>query len=243
MLCRICASVRVHPDLMETNWPRRKWSIRSLAADSDCELCRAIHGMWVRTPGFEAYENGVAKGTIQKDPDNSYDLERLRLSLDFVDEDHWISCAYTLLPVRADAVGRPVNLAGFDPSLFRRYLNHCDKQHDCLRVQPSQQHNPGFHVIDVDDMCIVRAPVDCQYVALSYVWGGVIQTRLRRSNIKLLEARQGLERQDLPDTIRDAIRICRDLKVKYLWVDRLCIVQNSHSHTKSQVARMKYVLH
>jgi hypothetical protein len=33
--------------------------------------------------------------------------------------------------------------------------------------------------------------------------------------------------QNLPTTLRDAITICRNLNFQYLWIDALCIIQDS----------------
>jgi hypothetical protein len=63
------------------------------------------------------------------------------------------------------------------------------------------------------------------YVALSYCWGGpqdVITT------LKTLERNiAGLDVSSLPQTIIDAIKTTRNLGLKYLWVDALCIIQDS----------------
>lgn len=67
-----------------------------------------------------------------------------------------------------------------------------------------------------------------QYACLSYCWGRqseknhIGQTLCR--NIEKYKA--GIPVQELPKTIVDAIRLCCKLGFEFLWVDRLCIVQD-----------------
>ncbi|KAF1841238.1 HET-domain-containing protein, partial [Cucurbitaria berberidis CBS 394.84] len=95
-----------------------------------------------------------------------------------------------------------------------------------------------FRVIDVQDQCVVQAPDACRYTALSYVWGQVQQPLLKNDNLELLKTKRSLNALSIPQTIKDAIHICRLLGLRYLWVDSLCIVQDSQDHAAGQVAHM-----
>ena len=44
--------------------------------------------------------------------------------------------------------------------------------------------------------------------------------------------------KSLPATIQDAINLARKLKIRFLWVDRLCIVQNDEASIQSNIAHM-----
>ncbi|KAJ5511286.1 Heterokaryon incompatibility [Penicillium expansum] len=69
-------------------------------------------------------------------------------------------------------------------------------------------------MIDIVERIVVPCPPDCDYVALSYVWGGV-------------EPSPGsLKNRCLPQTIEDAITVTQALGRRYLWVDALCINQS-----------------
>ena len=63
------------------------------------------------------------------------------------------------------------------------------------------------------------------YLALSYCWGSEQTYVLTSENIELLM--RGLEEHLLPQTIRDAMAVTRTLGFQYLWVDALCIMQDS----------------
>jgi hypothetical protein len=42
----------------------------------------------------------------------------------------------------------------------------------------------------------------------------------------------------LPDTVRDAISLAKQLGFPYLWIDRLCIMQDDQFHQKDQIEHM-----
>lgn len=64
------------------------------------------------------------------------------------------------------------------------------------------------------------------YAALSYCWGSLTQSiQLKEKTFSDLV--NGLPVSDFPKTIIDAINITRKLGLKYLWVDALCIFQDS----------------
>lgn len=62
------------------------------------------------------------------------------------------------------------------------------------------------------------------YLILSYRWGkGNESARTTERNIKQRTKRMTL--QDFPKTIQDAIKITRRMRIRYLWVDAVCIIQ------------------
>ena len=63
------------------------------------------------------------------------------------------------------------------------------------------------------------------YVALSYCWGGKPQYVLTTSQVTSKPVVFPLS--SLPTTVRDAVIVCRHLEIKFLWVDALCIIQDS----------------
>ncbi|KAK5652044.1 hypothetical protein OQA88_10947 [Cercophora sp. LCS_1] len=75
-----------------------------------------------------------------------------------------------------------------------------------------------------------------QYAALSYCWGkGSQQVTTTRSNITNFSSELPA---GLSATIRDAIRVCREIGLRFLWVDALCIVQDDDNDKLDQIARM-----
>lgn len=69
------------------------------------------------------------------------------------------------------------------------------------------------------------------YVALSHVWGEQRSCMTTLENIMLHRSHGGLERilaaLPTPHAFRDAIDVVRGLGIQYLWIDSLCIIQDS----------------
>lgn len=101
-------------------------------------------------------------------------------------------------------------------------------------------------VFVVEKECITALPYNARYVACSYVWGAWLldHLELKKSNHRNLEERGSLRGNSLPRTISDAIVACRSLDQRYLWVDRLCIIQDAPWHEKGvQLIQMGAIYH
>ncbi|CAN9152466.1 unnamed protein product [Alternaria alternata] len=90
-------------------------------------------------------------------------------------------------------------------------------------------------VIDVQQDCVIRLSSTSEYVALLYVWGTNSESQLQLSagNVDELQQPLALEHRHLPRTIADAMGVCKRLEQRFLWVDRLCIIQDQASDAMS----------
>lgn len=121
-----------------------------------------------------------------------------------------------------------------------KWLEICDKgesQHGegCRsRTHTNATPTGEFRVVDVDRSRVIRAPQDCEYITLSYVWGAEIPRELKLclSNMESLANDNSISKANLPATIYDAMVVCSKLGKRYLWVDRLCIVQDDTGDLK-----------
>lgn len=77
------------------------------------------------------------------------------------------------------------------------------------------------------------------YVTLSHCWGGVNPSQLDSSNLESLLHDIPLE--SLPTTFQHAVTITRLLGVRYLWIDSLCIIQDSIDDWRVQSAFMNVI--
>ncbi|KAF4544572.1 Heterokaryon incompatibility protein [Lasiodiplodia theobromae] len=101
-----------------------------------------------------------------------------------------------------------------------------------------------INLIDVRRMCLVqRNSATCGYFTLSYVWGGVEQHCLSKSNLDFLRQEGSFNAimQNIPQVARDAIQLVRGLKGYYLWIDSLCIVQDDAEQKHHQIAHMAQI--
>ncbi|RSL95578.1 hypothetical protein CEP52_011984 [Fusarium oligoseptatum] len=111
-----------------------------------------------------------------------------------------------------------------DMSIGQDWLRFCEFYHQgrCGR-KPITHEMPGFRLVDCakNPPTVVDASITDRYVALSYVWGN------KRS-----------APGTWPKVIWDAIIATKDLGVRYLWVDRLCIDHTRPAEKMQQIARM-----
>ncbi|KAH9221870.1 heterokaryon incompatibility protein-domain-containing protein, partial [Leptodontidium sp. 2 PMI_412] len=89
----------------------------------------------------------------------------------------------------------------------------------------------SFRVINCTTQSVINAPQNCQFVALSYVWGrSDLSNQDRKSGAPSLHA--------APKVIADSIEVTRLLGFQYLWVDRYCINQSDTYEKHDQICRM-----
>lgn len=75
-----------------------------------------------------------------------------------------------------------------------------------------------------------------RYTALSYCWGGPQEQITTTANLQ--ERTNEIPLKRLPKTFQDAIAITRVLGIQYLWIDALCILQDSEEDKISEVNDM-----
>jgi hypothetical protein len=75
-----------------------------------------------------------------------------------------------------------------------------------------------------------------QYITLSHCWGLEDFLTLKTTTVDRLQS--GIAVADLPQTFRDAITIVRSLGMELLWVDSLCILQDSEDDWRAESSKM-----
>jgi len=85
---------------------------------------------------------------------------------------------------------------------------------------------------------VVEPPAGTEgiYATLSYSWGSSGFAMTTSGNYE--EMTLGFDRKRLPIAFRDAADMARSLGIRYLWIDTLCIVQDSSTDWEEQAARM-----
>ncbi|KAI0426213.1 heterokaryon incompatibility protein-domain-containing protein [Xylaria sp. FL1042] len=78
-----------------------------------------------------------------------------------------------------------------------------------------------------------------KYATLSYCWGGPQPVTTTKAT--LAQHLRMLPAGDFPQTIKDAIIVTRALKVKYIWIDAVCIVQDDLEDKAVEISRMTEV--
>ena len=74
-------------------------------------------------------------------------------------------------------------------------------------------------------------------MTLSYCWGqhGQKFVLTKQNKVQFLA---GIEIEQLDVSIRDAIKVTRELGFRYLWIDALCIVQDDDMEKAREISRM-----
>ena len=144
-----------------------------------------------------------------------------------------------------------VDPSWIDVQRLRRWPVYCDADHRDSRHSFTSEwqvidYLPSsllFLLVDATQNCLVRACGPARYLALSYVWGNlsnVLETT--KENFSQLSKPGALCSETLlshlPATVRDALYLTKAMGERYLWVDRLCIIQNDDEHKVEQLRWM-----
>lgn len=65
-------------------------------------------------------------------------------------------------------------------------------------------------------------------MALSHCWGDPAAHSLKTTRETLAGHQLGIPLDTMPPTFRDAVLICRNMGIQYLWIDSFCIIQGDH---------------
>ncbi|KAL8920829.1 MAG: hypothetical protein Q9208_006001 [Pyrenodesmia sp. 3 TL-2023] len=179
---------------------------------------------------------------------NDRDLAAPTLSLLWNGPDSWCKKVWDLLPVRQDNVQKKylakanyycTSSTGSKESLVlaNLWLSTCIRDHtQCDRPQPSSLRDwrPTrlLHVgngVNGIRLCEGQTiPVGVKYTTLSHCWGkGLKRKNLTRHNIDAWT--KAVPDCELMQTFKDAAEVTRKLGVEYLWIDSLCIIQDSEA--------------
>jgi hypothetical protein len=80
------------------------------------------------------------------------------------------------------------------------------------------------------------------YCALSYCWGedeGAATTRTTKGTMEAFQA--GIPIDVLPKTIEHAVVVTYKLNLRYMWIDSLCIIQDSRKDKRREIAQMPLI--
>ena len=124
-----------------------------------------------------------------------------------------------------------------------QYLQHCLSNHEKCKV--GTETSMPTRVIDVGlpngskppFLYVLSSEERYTYAALSYCWGKV-NTDHVLTKATLPSKQKEVAIFGLPQTLQDAIQITRNLQIRYLWTDALCIIQDSVEDWEIEAARM-----
>jgi heterokaryon incompatibility protein (HET) len=141
----------------------------------------------------------------------------------------WIDMLFEPPRERDGPSSRPMKI---DMQLQRvaAYSRNCARTHKLCRTDTSPI--PAKRVLDLTSYStgVVRlietSGIIKPYVALSHCWGIPSRHPLMTTHATLNDHATGIALSSLPQSFRDAIKVCAYMKIQYIWIDCLCIVQD-----------------
>ncbi|EGZ68512.1 HET-domain-containing protein [Neurospora tetrasperma FGSC 2509] len=156
----------------------------------------------------------------------------------------WHGIAQDANPLDAVLSGSPQTSEAYE--FIRSCLRDCDANHpECkiagqgLPTRLLDVHHEGAQQVRLVETESLPVGHSTTYIALSYCWGGRQSLTLKSENLEVMKL--GLMVSSLPQTLQDAIAVTRALGQQYLWVDALCIIQNSPSDWEVESSKMASV--
>ncbi|KAM0426518.1 hypothetical protein ACHAPT_008210 [Fusarium lateritium] len=129
-------------------------------------------------------------------------------------------------------------------AMVRDWFHECENSHPGCWL--SETPTMPTRVVDVgigrpngpdDEVRLVHTNgMKARYTALSHCWGGQIEPVLEAGT--LIPFQDSIPYPSLAANFRDAITITRNLGIRYIWIDSLCIIQDSRSDWEHESERM-----
>jgi len=150
-------------------------------------------------------------------------------------------------------MGRILGREWIDLDVIKGFIDNCAQNHGaiCAKFPFGDAPNaidaprPAF-LIDVDASCVVDANdavTGEPFTMLSYVRGDQRDhLSLTTHNLKELQQPGGLKAlgtlELIPRTFRDAMSLAALLGIRYIWIDRLCVLQDDDAHRRSEMTKV-----
>jgi hypothetical protein len=243
----------------------RRADIRS-AIHSGCPMCRRIYVLQIdEDEGGANWPTYVQRMRPHSSrlPAGIIDLEFFRDKRNIQDDEEWALRVWSsgtyfgilrLTPV--DTQNDRLKVPGYQPSnivgpayalgLIHHWIKICGEQHrSCKRPQVKDNLNwrpTRLVYVGENDtqLRLVRGDTlsdDLKYVTLSHCWGK-LDKRLVLTESNIDDWSEGLPLLGEWKTFSDAIDMTRQLGLSYIWIDSLCIIQDSISDWQRECPQM-----
>jgi hypothetical protein len=137
-------------------------------------------------------------------------------------------------------------------SCAKKWLFDCSCDHTNCRIPPRSTQSRSFrptrlieigqpesHQVRLQLFNPPEAGIPLQYATLSHCWGATNSLKLTSTSLQGLIS--GIPVSDLAKTFQDAIFTARSLGIKFMWIDSLCILQDSKEDWQRESALMSEV--
>jgi hypothetical protein len=134
-----------------------------------------------------------------------------------------------------------VNIRSWFETCTTRHNHSMSTDPPCLG--PSVLPSRLLHINEeLGKITLVQASLSsAHYAVLSYCWGraGTQQVQTLKGNVIAHEG--GIPITSLPKTLQDAVTVASQLRISYLWIDALCIVQDDTEDIQKEISKMPQI--
>ncbi|TBU27713.1 heterokaryon incompatibility protein-domain-containing protein [Dichomitus squalens] len=221
------------------------WTQIQSSADNDCQWCKLVLSTRTDIMLQETLQITVGfRPTSGSHAVTPKGVHTLRLVVD--DMPHFMYYVYAKQedPAASLLVARPRVLQLNSPStraMASSCITDCIRKH--TRCPPPHNATLPSRVIDCSDPTKPKLRLSggdtASYVILSYVCGEDQPYRTTTANLDSYLL--GIDLAALPQTIKDAIETTHNFGVRYLWLNALCILQDSEEDIAREIGQMRTV--
>lgn len=120
---------------------------------------------------------------------------------------------------------------------MKDWVRECLTEHDgCFSYTPSALPTRVIEIVDNESLKLNVSKDIAPYTALSYCWGGPWTSATTRETLQ--DRCNGFRLEDIPQTLQEGIKVTRELGIRYIWIDSLCIVQDSAEDKERELSQM-----
>ena len=128
-------------------------------------------------------------------------------------------------------------------NLAKTWLKECRQTHlFCEALISSFNPTRLVHIVDRNLVRVVLSQEQTtyhSYAAFSHCWGKAKTVKLLGANMQVLL--HGIPILGLPVSYKEAVLVCQALGISYIWIDSLCIIQDSKDDWLREAAMMQDV--
>lgn len=121
--------------------------------------------------------------------------------------------------------------------MLHHWIRVCQDKHEKCHQLCSPLPSRLINVQNEDPVLVKSDGLKGSYTTLSHCWG---KQKLPITTCENITQRYtNIELSELPQTYKDAIKITKRLQIPYLWIDSLCIIQDSVKDWQEESRQMK----
>ncbi|WPB07049.1 uncharacterized protein RHO25_011709 [Cercospora beticola] len=120
------------------------------------------------------------------------------------------------------------------------WLKNCASLHKSCNDQQRNQDSTSAKIRLLVDANISGQESDIRYVTLSHRWSNITKAGAT-TKATILERYQSLSLDEFPSHFKEAIALIRRLGFEHIWIDSLCIIQDSQDDWLQQASLMQRI--